>query len=81
MRNVARDRSPLASSIRLPLAIKSTASGLKLVDRSGLVLAWFYTDEDARRRASGAMLEPDDAKFVAKICARALTAALQQEVG
>jgi len=64
-------------SIGLPLAIKKTPSGLKIVDGSGQVVAWFYTDKDARRRASGGLLEPKAAERVAKICARALTEVLK----
>ena len=76
MQKAARNglRGPV--SIGLPLAIKPTPSGLKIVDRSGNAIAWFYADEDPRRRASGHVLEPEEAERVAQICARALTAAL-----
>ena len=67
MQKAAQDHLRGAISIGLPLAIKPTPSGLKIVDKSGLGIAWFYTDEDARRRSSGAMLEPEDAERVAKI--------------
>ena len=81
MRKLAQDHLREVISIAFPLAIKATPSGLKIVDRSGRGIAWFYTDEDARRRSSGAMLEPEDAERVAKICARALTAALTPDGG
>ena len=70
-------RSP--ASIVLPLAIRPTPSGLKKVDKYGNAVAWFYTDDDARRRSSGGMIQPEDAEQFAKICARALTAALRAD--
>jgi hypothetical protein len=63
----------------LPLAIKPTPGGLKVVDGRGRAIAWFYTDKDARRRATGGLLEPEDAERCAKVCARALTAALKPD--
>ncbi len=68
-----------AAAFGLPLAIKPTPSGLKIVDGSGQAVAWFYTDEDPRRRTSGGLLEPEDAERYAKICARALTATLKSD--
>jgi len=68
-----------AAAFDLPLAIKPTPSGLKIVDGSGQTIAWFYSHDDPRRRASGGLLEPEDAERVAKICARALTAALKSD--
>ena len=68
-----------AAAFDLPLAIKPTPGGLTIVDRTGQAVAWFYTDEDPRRRASGGLLEPEAAKRVAKICARALTATLKSD--
>ena len=79
MRKAAQERLHVGSSIGLPLEIKTTPSGLKIVDASGQAVAWFYTDKDSRRRASGGLLEPEDAERVAKICARALTAALKSD--
>jgi hypothetical protein len=72
MQKAAQDHLRGGISIGLPLAIKPTPSGLKIVDRSGIAVAWFCTDEDPRLRSSGAMLEPEDAERIAKICARAL---------
>ncbi len=71
-------RNP-AAAFGLPLAIKPTPSGLKIVDGSGQAVAWFYTDDDPRRRTSGGLLEPEDAERYAKICARALTATLKSD--
>ena len=81
MQKAAQNEPRNSPSIGLPLAIKATPSGLKIVDGSGHAVAWFYTDEDPRRRTSGAMLEPEDAEQFAKICARALTAALTPDGG
>ena len=79
MQKTAEERQCGFLSIGLPLGIKTTPGGLKIVDGSGQAVAWFYTDKDARRRASGGLLEPKDAERVAKICARALTAALKSD--
>ena len=68
-----------AAAFGLPLAIKPTPSGLKIVDGSGQALAWFYTNDDPRRRTSGGLLESEDAERYAKICARALTATLKSD--
>ena len=79
MQKAAQERLRVAMSIGSPLAIKPTPGGLTIVDRTGQAIAWFYTDEDPRRRASGGLLEPGDAERYAKICARALTAALKSD--
>ena len=79
MQKTAQEHRCGFSSIGLPLEIKTTPSGLKIVDRAGQAVAWFYTDKDARRRTSGGLLEPRDAERVAKIRARALTAALKSD--
>ena len=68
-----------AAAFGSSLAIRPTPSGLKIVDGSGQAVAWFYTDEDPRRRASGGLLEPADAERYAKICAHALTATLKSD--
>ena len=68
-----------AAAFGFPLAIKPTPSGLKIVDGFGQAIAWFYTDEDPRRRTSAGLLEPKDAERYAKICARALTATLKSD--
>ncbi len=79
MQKAAQEHLRGVISIGLSLAIKPTPSGLKIVDGSGQAVAWFYTDEDARRRTSGGLLEPEDAERYAKICARALTATLRPD--
>ncbi|MDH3196466.1 MAG: hypothetical protein OEL78_09155 [Hyphomicrobiales bacterium] len=79
MQKTAEKHLRVGISIGLPLANKPTPSGLKIVDRAGQAVAWFYTDKDARRRTSGGLLEPRDAERVAKICARAVTAALKSD--
>ena len=68
-----------AAAFGLSLAIKPTPGGLRIVDGSGQAIAWFYTDDDSRRRTSGGLLEPVDAERYAKICARALTATLKSD--
>ncbi len=79
MQKAAQEHPRVVISIDLPLAIRPTPSGLKIIDGSGQAVAWFYTDEDPRRRTSSGLLEPEDAKRYAKICARALTAALKSD--
>jgi hypothetical protein len=63
----------------LPLKIKPAEGGLKIVDRSGRAIAWFYTDEDPRRQSSAGLIDPEEARRFAQICARALTGALDAD--
>ncbi|SDA12798.1 hypothetical protein SAMN02799622_00813 [Methylobacterium sp. UNC378MF] len=63
--------------LSLPLRIERLEEAIKVVDANGKACAYFYICAERERRLQTRRLSPEEGVEAARICARALTDALE----